>query len=211
MIGNDWDEVLKNEYKKSYFQKIMQKLELEYQTKQIAPPKDKIFQAFQNTPFYSVRVAILGQDPYPEKGVANGLAFSANNDVKTPRTLKNIKKLLKNDLNINKNDNDLTKWSQQGVFLLNTVLTVEVGRVNSHRDLGWETFTDEVIKKLSARNDQIIFVLLGKQAQQKRELIAKHHYVIATSHPSPLGVRYGFWESNMFGKINEILEKPINW
>jgi len=211
MIGNDWDEVLKNEYKKLYFPKIMQQLEQEYQTKQIAPPKDKIFQAFKNTPFDKVRVVILGQDPYPEQGVANGLAFSANNDVKTPRTLKNIKKLLQKDLNIIKTDNDLTKWSQQGVFLLNTVLTIEVGKINSHRHIGWEKFTDAVIKKLSAREESIIFVLLGKQAQQKQKHIAKHHYIIATSHPSPLGVRYGFMESKLFSKINKRLKKPIAW
>lgn len=211
MIGNDWDELLKGEYQKPYFIDLMKFLEKEYQTKLIMPKKECVFQALKNTPFSKTRVVFIGQDPYPGVGVANGLAFSANDNIETPKSLVNIKKLLKIDVGVVKENNSLENWSKQGVLLLNTVLTVEATKANSHHGIGWETFTDVIIQILSCQKEKLVFVLLGRQAQKKKFLISDKHSIIMTSHPSPLSAHRGFMNSCLFSKINQFLEEEINW
>ena len=211
MIGNDWDQLLKEEYQKPYFVQLLKFIDKEYQNKIIMPPKEQVFLALKQTPFSQVRVVILGQDPYPEINVANGLAFSASDNVATPKSLVNIKKLLEIDLGIKKENNSLDSWSEQGVLLLNAVLTVEANKVNSHRNLGWEKFTDQVIKILNKEKKRLIFVLLGRQAQQKKDLIDEKHIIIMTSHPSPLSAHRGFMRSKLFSQINQLLDDKITW
>lgn len=209
MFNNDWDIVLKEELKKDYFKKLMEKIKALYQTKTIYPEYTNIFKAFKETSYANVRVVILGQDPYHGEGEANGLAFSVPNNTKTPPSLKNIIKEINEEGKIRRN-NDLTDLAQQGVFLLNTVLTVEKDKPLSHKKIGWEIFTDNVIKKLNEK-EKVIFVLLGKESQKKKILINKKHIIIETSHPSPLSVYRGFSGSKIFNKINDNLEQKINW
>lgn len=209
MFNNDWDIVLKEELKKDYFKKLMEKIKVLYQTKTIYPEYINIFKAFKETSYANVRVVILGQDPYHGEGEANGLAFSVPNNTKTPPSLKNIIKEINEEGKVRSN-NDLTDLAQQGVFLLNTVLTVEKDKPLSHKKIGWEIFTDSVIKKLNEK-EKVIFVLLGKESQKKKILINKRHIIIETSHPSPLSVYRGFSGSKIFNKINDNLEQKINW
>ena len=217
MIGNDWDLALNEEFEKDYFLKINDFINKEYETKTIYPPYDEIFNAFKLTPLNEVKVVILGQDPYHEKGQAHGLAFSTPAGRPKPRSLNNIFKEINAEYDYPIPESGcLESWANQGVFLLNTVLTVEEGNANSHSKCGWQIFTDNVIKLLDCQTQPIVFLLWGKQAEKKKELIKNpNHLVLITSHPSPFSARRGFFGSNHFIKANEFLKqnnlKEINW
>ena len=217
MIGNDWDLALNEEFEKDYFLKINDFINKEYETKTIYPPYDEIFNAFKLTPLNEVKVVILGQDPYHEKGQAHGLAFSTPAGRPKPRSLNNIFKEINAEYDYPIPESGcLESWANQGVFLLNTVLTVEEGNANSHSKCGWQIFTDNVIKLLDNQTQPIVFLLWGKQAEKKKELIKNpNHLVLITSHPSPFSARRGFFGSNHFIKANEFLKKnnikEINW
>ena len=179
----------------------------------IYPPKEVRFLAFELTPMDQVRVVILGQDPYHQKGQAHGLSFSVPEGIKFPPSLKNIFKELQSDLNVPfPHSGDLTPWAKQGVLLLNTVLTVREGEANSHQNIGWQDFTEHVIRVLNVSQQSIIFVLWGKQARAKKRLIDQQkHVVIEGAHPSPLSSYRGFFGSRPFSQINKHLKEPINW
>jgi len=217
MIGNDWDLALKDEFEKEYFIKIMEFVDEEYKTKTIYPPYEDIFNAFKLTPLENVKVVILGQDPYHEPGQAHGLAFSTPEGRPIPRSLKNIFKEINEEFSYPiPQSGCLESWAHEGVFLLNTVLTVEEGNANSHSKCGWQTFTDNVIEILNSQNRPIVFLLWGKQAEKKKELITNpNHLVLITSHPSPFSARRGFLGSNHFKLANEFLTKnnleEIDW
>ncbi len=217
MIGNDWDKVLQDEFQKDYFLKIKKFVDKEYETKTIYPPYDDIFNAFKFTPLNEVKVVILGQDPYHEAGQAHGLAFSTPEGRPIPRSLKNIFKEINGEYDYPIPESGcLESWAKQGVFLLNTVLTVEDGNANSHSKCGWQTFTDNVIKILNQHSRPIVFMLWGKQAEKKKELITNpNHLVLITSHPSPFSARRGFFGSNHFKMANDFLKnrniKEIDW
>ena len=219
VTNNKWDKVLEEEYNKDYFYNLVKKVETEYNNpnKEIFPSKSKIFRALVLTDYDDVKVVILGQDPYHGKGQANGLAFAVNSGVPLPPSELNLYKELKADLGIEISRNgDLTSWAKQGVLLLNTVLTVEKDKAFSHRDFGWERFTDAIIEKLNEREKPIIFVLWGRAAIDKAKLITnKNHYIISSAHPSPLSANRGFFGSKPFSKINSQLikyhEKPIDF
>ena len=215
-IDNNWQFLFRQEEKKQYFQSLLSFLKKEYLVKTIFPKKENIFNAFKLTDYNDVKVVILGQDPYHEVGQAQGLSFSVPNGTKLPPSLVNIYKELENDLGVkSKTNGDLSYWAQQGVMLLNTVLTVEEGRANSHKDIGWLTFTLEVIKQLSNRGN-IVFVLWGNNAKQYRQYIDEtKNYVIFSAHPSPLSAFNGFFGSKPFSKVNKYLKqinkKEIDW
>lgn len=217
MIGNNWDNLLKDEFEKDYFKKICEFIDEEYNTKTIYPPYDEIFNAFKLTPPENVKVVILGQDPYHEVGQAHGLAFSTPEGRPIPRSLKNIFKEIAEEYDYPIPESGcLEKWAKQGVFLLNTVLTVEEGNANSHSDCGWQTFTNNVIEILDLQNQPIVFLLWGKQAEKKKELIKNpNHLVLITSHPSPFSARRGFFGCNHFKLANEFLKSndmdEIDW
>lgn len=216
MIGNDWDSILKDEYEKEYFLNIKEKVRSEYKNKTIFPPADRVFYAFRMTSYKDTRVVILGQDPYHGVGEANGLCFSVNRGIKMPPSLKNIYKELYSDLGIERNDTDLSDWARSGVLLLNSVLTVEKDKPASHKFVGWEEFTDNVIKKLNEKEESIVFILWGNFAKGKMKCITNpKHLVISSAHPSPFSVNYGFFGSRPFSKTNEFLRKnglkEIEW
>ena len=216
MIGNDWDDILKDVYQKEYFGKIKDKVRYEYNHKTIFPPANKVFYALRMTPYKSVKVVILGQDPYHGVGEANGLCFSVNHGIKMPPSLNNIYKELYSDLGITRTDTDLTDWASQGVLLLNSVLTVEKDKPASHKFVGWEEFTDEIIMKLNDHDTPIVFILWGNASIAKKAFIdAEKHTVITAPNPSPLSAHRGFFGSRPFTKANEALIKigqvPINW
>ena len=217
MIGNDWDCVLKQEFEKDYFLRIEDFINEEYSSKTVYPPYDEIFNAFKLTPIDNVKVVILGQDPYHEEGQAHGLAFSTPDGRPIPRSLKNIFKEINAEYDFPVPESGcLEEWAKQGVFLLNTVLTVEAGNANSHSKCGWQTFTDNVIKILNERSQPIVFLLWGKQAEKKRELITNpNHLVLITSHPSPFSARRGFFGCNHFRLANQFLSEnnieEIDW
>lgn len=212
----NWKDITQPIESSAFYKELMQKVEQEYAQHKCFPPKNEIFRAFELTPFNEVSVVILGQDPYHDHFQANGLSFSVSNKVKTPPSLKNIFKELENDLGIIRTSNELDDWAKQGVLLLNTVLTVRAHQANSHKDLGWETYTDFIISELAQKRDNLIFVLWGKSAAKKKKLIpANKHYIIEEAHPSPLSAYRGFFGSKPFSKINEQLiklnKKPIEW
>ncbi len=214
MIGNSWDEILKEEFKKDYFVNI--KKQLEKTNKIIYPKKENIFRALKLTDYNDVKVVILGQDPYHGENEANGLCFSVNKDVKIPPSLRNIFKELKEDLNIERDNTDLSDWALQGILLLNTILTVEKDKPFSHKNLGWNYFTDNIINKINQKKESVIFVLWGNAAREKKKLITnKNHIIIESAHPSPLSYTRGFKNSKPFSKINKILKeqnkKEIKW
>ena len=216
MIGNDWDIVLKEEYEKEYFLKIKDVVRNEYNNKIIFPPADRVFYAFRETSYKDTRVVILGQDPYHGEGEANGLCFSVNRGIKIPPSLKNIYKELYNDLGIVREDTDLSDWAKSGVLLLNSVLTVEKDKPASHKFVGWEEFTDNVIKKLNEKDEPVVFILWGNFAKGKIKYITNpKHLVISSSYPSPFSVNYGFLGSKPFSRTNEFLIKngmeEIKW
>ncbi len=216
MFHNDWDEILKEEINKEYFKELLKNVNVLYEEKVIFPPKKDVFNAFRLS-YKDVKVVILGQDPYHGVGEAHGFAFSTLN-AKLPPSLKNIYKELYDDLGIQKDysNGNLFSWVKQGVMLLNTGLTVEKDKPNSHKDLGWHTFTDAVIQKLNEREDPIVFILWGNNARAKKQYITnKRHLVIESAHPSPFSARNGFFGSKPFSKTNEFLEKngksKIRW
>jgi uracil-DNA glycosylase len=214
---NDWQELLEDEFKKEYYLKLRQFLIKEYSTKTIYPDKYDIFNALHYTAYKDVKVVILGQDPYHGPNQAHGLSFSVKPGVEPPPSLINIFKELKDDLNCYiPNNGYLKKWADQGVLLLNTVLTVVAGQPNSHRNMGWEKFTDRIISLLNERKDPIVFILWGKNAQSKINIINnKNHYIIKSPHPSPLSASRGFFGSRPFSKTNNFLmsigKTPIDW
>ena len=216
MFNNEWDNILSCEINKDYFKSIINTVDNLYKEKEIYPKKEDIFNAFK-IPYSDVKVVILGQDPYHGEGEAHGYAFSCLKKP-IPPSLKNIYKELYSDLGIEKDmtNGDLTPWANQGVMLLNAGLTVEKDKPNSHKDLGWNKFTDAVISKLNEREDPIVFILWGNFAREKAKLITNpQHLVIESAHPSPFSARNGFFGSKPFSKTNEFLKKnnkkEINW
>lgn len=207
MFNNSWDIILKEEMDKEYFIKLKEFIINERKSKNIYPPAKDLFSAFRLTEFDNIKVVILGQDPYHEEGEAMGLSFSVREGIKMPPSLMNIFKELYSDLGIKRIKTDLSDWAKQGVFLLNTVLTVEEGKPNSHKDKGWELFTDEVIKKISNVKENIVFILWGNNAREKESIIDKNkHYIICSPHPSPFSANKGFFGSKPFSKTNKYLE-----
>lgn len=207
MFNNSWDNVLIDEMNKNYFKYIKDFIKEERLSKTIYPPACDLFNAFKLTDFKDIKVVILGQDPYHGEKEAMGLSFSVRRGVRTPPSLRNIFKELKDDLNIERTDTDLSDWAKQGVFLLNTVLTVEKDKANSHKDIGWEIFTDFVIKSINDKLDNVVFILWGKYARDKKRLITNpNHYIIESAHPSPLSAYNGFFGSKPFSKTNNYLK-----
>ncbi len=216
-ISNDWLEVLKGEFRKPYYKELFQTVTEEYRTKQIFPPADDIFNAFHLTPLGDVKVVILGQDPYHNVGQAHGLCFSVKKGVPAPPSLVNIYKELKEDLGCEIPDHGyLVKWAQQGVLMLNTVLTVRAHQANSHRGIGWEQFTDAAIRVLNEQDRPIVFILWGAPAQKKKVMLNNpKHLILEAPHPSPLSAYRGFFGSKPFSKTNEFLKMngvtEIDW
>ena len=217
LISNDWYQVLAEEFEQPYFHKLQDFISTQRQTETIFPAVADVFSAFELTPYASVRVLLLGQDPYHDDNQAHGLCFSVNPGIKTPPSLVNIYKELKSDLELDTPNNGyLIPWAQQGVLMLNAVLTVRAHTPNSHKDKGWETFTDAVIAKVNQKIDPVIFVLWGGYAQKKLKLIdTSRHTVIQSAHPSPLSARNGFFGSKPFSAINTVLKSTdrseIDW
>lgn len=217
IIHNSWQEILADEFQKPYYQELRQFLKNEYQTQQIHPDMYHIFEALEKTAYEEVKVVILGQDPYHGPNQAHGLSFSVQPGIKVPPSLKNIYKELEADLGISPVSHGyLTSWAEQGVLLLNTVLTVRESQAYSHRGKGWEKLTDEIIQKLNQREKPIVFILWGKPAQQKISMIdTTKHLIISSVHPSPLSAHRGFFGSKPFSQTNQALlqmgETPINW
>lgn len=202
-----WDDFFNEESKKEYYIKLMNYIEEEYQNKVIYPKQELIFNALNKTPLSDVKVVIIGQDPYHTPGFANGLAFSVNDGVSIPKSLVNIFKEINLELGINiPKTGNLSNWAQNGVLLLNRILTVEKGKPLSHKGIGWETFTTNVLKLLNKQNQKIVFLLFGKSAEEvKVYLNNPNHLVLITSHPSPLGAYKGFFGSGVFKQTIEYL------
>lgn len=216
-IGNDWDEILNDEWQKPYYRKLRELLIEEYRHYDVYPPATAIFRALQLVPYAACKVVILGQDPYHEPRQANGLAFSVSAGVPVPPSLRNIYEELQNDLGISPvAHGDLTAWAKQGVLLLNATLTVRAHLANSHEAIGWRLVTDRIIRELGSRKKPLAFILWGKYAQSKRPLIENPaHLILQSPHPSPLSAHRGFFGSRPFSAINEWLverdEEPIDW
>lgn len=217
ILKNDWNQLLSDEFEKDYYIKLRKFLSNEYSTHSIYPDKNDIFNALHFTPYKDVKVVILGQDPYHGNGQAHGLSFSVKPGIKIPPSLLNIYKELNSDLScFIPNNGYLKKWSDQGVLLLNTSLTVIEGSPNSHQKIGWTIFTDKIISLLNDRSDPIVFILWGRNAINKKCLITNPiHKVIESVHPSPLSASRGFFGSKPFSKTNEFLlsfnKTPIDW
>lgn len=217
IFDNDWQDLLQEEFEKSYYQNLRKYLIKEYSTKIIYPDKYDIFNALKFTSYSDVKVVILGQDPYHGPNQAHGLSFSVKKGVKIPPSLINIYKELQDDLGCYiPNNGYLESWTKQGVLLLNTVLTVRAREANSHRNIGWEIFTDKIISLLNDRTDPIVFILWGNPSIAKTKLITnKQHFIVTSPHPSPLSAYRGFFGSKPFSKTNEFLKsinkEPINW
>lgn len=217
LVGNIWDLILEEEYKKDYFKRLILFINKVYKEKVIFPPKNKILRALELTDYDNVKVVILGQDPYHGENEANGLSFSVSKGVKLPPSLKNIYKELNDDLGITiPVVGTLECWAKEGVLLLNSVLTVEKDRPASHKDIGWERFTDAIIQKINEKDTPVVFILWGNFARAKKSMITnKKHLIIESAHPSPFSARYGFFGSKPFSKTNKFLInnniKPINW
>ena len=216
-IQNDWLAPLSPEFKKPYYAELYKKVREEYSTRQIFPPADEIFTAFELTPLSEVKVVIIGQDPYHGDGQAHGLCFSVKPEIETPPSLVNIYKELNSDLGcFIPNNGYLTKWAKQGVLMLNTVLTVRAHQANSHRGIGWETFTDAAIRILNEQDRPIVYLLWGKPAQMKKSMLNNpKHLILEAPHPSPLSAYRGFFGCQHFSKTNEYLKEngldPIDW
>ncbi|MEG2296159.1 MAG: uracil-DNA glycosylase [Clostridium sp.] len=216
-INNDWLEPLNSEFRKPYYKKLYETVKKEYETAVIYPKADDIFNAFDFTPLSAVKVVILGQDPYHGPGQAHGLCFSVKPDVEIPPSLVNIYKELHDDCGCSiPNHGYLKKWSDQGVMLLNTVLTVRAHQANSHSGIGWEEFTDAAIRILNEQDRPMVFILWGRPAQMKRQMLTNpKHLILEAPHPSPLSSYRGFFGSRPFSKTNEYLIKngidPIDW
>ena len=216
-IHDSWYYELKGEFEKKYWIELSTKVKNSYKNKIIYPKPPLIFNAFNSTQLNDVKVVIIGQDPYHGQGQANGLSFSVNEGIAIPPSLLNIFKELESDLNIPiPNSGNLQSWANQGVLLLNTILTVEKDNANSHKDLGWEIFTKKAIEIVSSKLQNIVFILWGKQAHSIQDVIDKSkHHIITSVHPSPLSAHRGFFGSNPFSKTNNFLKSkdiiPINW
>ena len=217
MIGNNWDKELSIIWESPGFKKFYTSIIDLYKTKTIFPNKENIFNALKYTDYDNVKVVIVGQDPYHGIGEAHGLSFSVQKGVKIPPSLQNIYKELYSDLNIlPKAHGDLTEWAKQGVLLLNAILTVEKDIPSSHKNIGWELFTDYIIKKLNNKSEPIVFILWGNFARSKKRFITNSiHYIIESPHPSPFSAYHGFFGSKPFSKTNDFLVKnkkePIDW
>lgn len=216
-IGNDWDELLKEEFNKEYYLKLRDFLIDEYRNETVYPKKEDIFNALRYSSYENTKVVIIGQDPYHEVGQAHGLCFSVNKGIKIPPSLVNIYKEIESDLGIKMpNHGYLAPWAKQGVLLLNATLTVREGKPMSHKGKGWETFTDRVISILNEREKPMVFILWGNNAKQKESLIRNSNHLILTgSHPSPLSAYHGFFGGGYFSKANRYLkltgQKEIDW
>lgn len=216
-ITNDWQQPLEVEFKKPYYKDLYKKVLEEYRSRQIFPNPDDIFNAFHLTPLKDVKVVILGQDPYHNDGQAHGLCFSVKPDVEVPPSLVNIYKELQDDLGCRiPNNGYLVKWAKQGVLMLNTVLTVRAHQANSHRGIGWEQFTDAVIRAVDAQDRPIVFLLWGRPAQMKKSMLHNpKHLILEAPHPSPLSAYRGFFGCKHFSQTNAFLEKNglalIDW
>lgn len=216
-ISGEWEKALQGEFRKPYYRKLFETVGREYRTTTVYPPADDIFNAFHLTPLPDVKVVILGQDPYHEPGQAHGLSFSVMPGVEIPPSLVNIYQELHDDLGCKiPNNGCLTKWAEQGVLLLNTVLTVRAHRAFSHKDIGWQEFTDAAIRVLAGQDRPLVFILWGKPAQQKTSMITNpRHLILKSPHPSPLSAYRGFFGSRPFSKTNAYLEAngltPIDW
>ena len=217
IIGNDWDEVLGEEFDKPYYQELRIFLDGEYRSRTIYPLPQYIYTALKLTPYKDVKVVILGQDPYHEPGQAHGLAFSVNKGIEIPPSLVNIYKELQDDLGCSiPNHGCLVEWAKQGVLLLNAVLTVQAHRANSHKGRGWERLTDTIIQKVNEKEEPVVFILWGSNARSKKQFITNQkHLVLESVHPSPLSAYNGFFGSRPFSKTNRFLEEngiqPIDW
>jgi len=216
-LGNDWDNILKGEFEKEYYQELRTFLISEYKSKTIYPNMYDIFNALKHTAYHDVKAVILGQDPYHEPGQAHGLCFSVQKGIAKPPSLVNIFKELESDLGIKSpNHGFLLEWAEQGVLLLNTALTVRRGQANSHKGKGWELFTDQVITLLNERDKPLVFILWGANAKAKSVFLTNpNHKIITGAHPSPLSAHNGFWGGKYFSKTNDFLmlhgESPIDW
>ena len=217
IFKNDWGQYLKEEMAQPYYRQLRQFLIGEYSTKQVYPDMYSIFNALHYTSYADTKVLILGQDPYHEPGQAHGLSFSVQPNVPPPPSVVNIFKELETDLGCTvPNNGCLEPWARQGVLLLNTVLTVQAHRANSHRDKGWEIFTDKIISLLNQREKPVAFILWGSPARRKKAMITNpQHFIVESPHPSPLSAYRGFFGSRPFSKVNKFLEsvgeEPINW
>lgn len=217
VIGNDWDEKLNTIWTSDGFKKFMEIVKIKYKENTCFPEYNNIFNALKLTPYSKVKVVILGQDPYHGTGEAHGLSFSVQDGINKPPSLKNIFKELKEDLNIDEPESgNLTQWAQEGVLLLNSVLTVEKDKAASHKDLGWHLFTDHIIKLLNEKETPVVFILWGSFARSKKVYITnKKHFIIESTHPSPFSAASGFFGSKPFSKTNNYLinagMNPINW
>jgi len=216
-FGNEWDAMLKEEFEKEYYQKLRKDVAEEYKNHTVYPDMYDIFNALKYTSYSNVKVVILGQDPYHGKGQAHGLSFSVKKGIKAPPSLKNIFKEIKADLDIDPpSHGELTQWAKQGVLLLNAVLTVRASEPNSHKNIGWHIFTDNVVKLLNERQEPMVFILWGANAKQKAELVTSpHHKILTAAHPSPYSANNGFFGCRHFSTTNQFLESvgvdPINW
>jgi uracil-DNA glycosylase len=216
-IEDSWKNVLSEVFLQDFFLRLMSFVRDEYQSHQVFPPEKEIFNAFGLCPISNVKVVILGQDPYPGPGQAHGLSFSVKPGIPFPPSLLNILKEIRADIGLDMPPNgDLTRWADQGVFLLNATLTVRAKQAGSHQNQGWETFTDEVIKSISSKRENVVFMLWGAYAQKKAKLIdAEKHLILKAPHPSPLSAHRGFLGCRHFSKANNYLIekkiKPINW
>ncbi len=216
-ITGKWADVLKKEFSQDYYKKLYMKVREEYQNYKIFPPSGDIFNALHFTPLENVKAVILGQDPYHDDGQAHGLCFSVKKGVDIPPSLQNIYKELHDDVGITIPDHGyLEKWARQGVLMLNTVLTVRAHQAHSHKDIGWEQFTDAIIKAVDEQDRPVVFLLWGKPAQMKKSLLKNpKHLVLEAPHPSPLSAYRGFFGCRHFSKANEFLKKngvdPIDW
>jgi len=212
-----WRHILADEFEKPYFKKLERFVEEERREHTVFPPEDDVFSAFKHTPYENVKVLLLGQDPYHDDNQAHGLCFSVRPGIKPPPSLVNMFTELRDDLGVKTPGHGyLVSWADQGILMLNAVLTVRAHTPNSHKNQGWETFTDAVIKKVNEKPEPVVFVLWGGYAQKKAKLIdAKKHTIIQTAHPSPLSARNGFFGSKPYSTINKALkaagQKEINW
>ena len=216
-IGNEWDELLKDEFSKDYYLKLRAILAKEYREQKIFPDMYDIFNALKYTSYSDVKAVIIGQDPYHGEGQAHGLCFSVKKGVPVPPSLKNMYKELAEDTDfVPPNHGELIAWAKQGVLMLNAVLTVREGQANSHKGIGWENFTDKVIELVNKREKPVVFLLWGGNARQKKALITNpNHLVLEAAHPSPLSAYNGFFGCRHFSKANEFLKSvgstPIDW
>jgi len=212
-----WNDFFKEEEKKEYYQNLMSQVNKAYETTTVFPPKDKIFNAFDLTPIENTKVVLLGQDPYHGVGQAQGLAFSTPEDIKNPPSMRNMLKEIEDDIGSSTCENgDLTSWAKDGVLLINAILTVEEAKAKSHHKMGWETFTDNLIKFISENLDDVVFILWGSSAIKKQKIIDEDkHHILSGVHPSPLSAYRGFFGCKHFSRTNEILKdlgkEPINW